>query len=108
MNVPYDKAVAIVDKYGIHHQKVKAAEELSELQTLLLQDANCKDKVNIAHITEELADVYVVLKQVEAIYFLDDRDIQPYIDFKLDRTLGDDRNERWEETAKDQANIHRR
>lgn len=107
MNVPYEKAVAIVDKYGVHHQKVKAAEELSELQTLLLQDANCKDKVSVAHITEELADVYVVLKQVEAIYFLDDRDIQPYIDFKLDRTLGDDRNERWEEKSRKEANIHR-
>lgn len=107
MNVPYEKAVAIVDKYGVTHQKFKAAEELSELMTLVLQDANTNGKVSIAHITEEMADVYVMLKQLEAIYFLDSRDIQPYIDFKLDRTLGDDRSERWEETCEAEADLHR-
>ena len=107
MNVPYEKAVAIVDKYGVHHQKVKAAEELSELMTLVLQDANSKDKVSIAHITEEIADVYIMLRQLEAIYFLDSRDLQPYIDFKLERTLGENRSVKWEEESRKEANIHR-
>lgn len=105
MIVPYDKAVKIVDKYGINHQKYKAAEELAELSTVVLQDANKGGMADIAHITEEIADVYVMLKQLEAIYFIDDRDIQPIIDFKLQRTLGDDRSERWEEKAKQEANL---
>lgn len=108
MSVSYEKAVKIVDKYGINHQRFKAAEELAELQTIVLQDANNNGKVSIDHIAEEIADVYIVLKQLEAIYLLDDEDIQPIIDFKLERTLGENRNERWEEKAKAEANLYRR
>lgn len=107
MNVPYDKAIKIVDKYGVTNQKYKAAEELSELMTLVLQDANCKGKVGTEHITEEIADVYVMLKQLEAIYFLDDRDLQQFVDFKMERALKENRSVRWEEEAKAEANLHR-
>ena len=87
MRVDTDKAVEIIDMHGVNHQRVKAAEELSELMTLLLQDANNNGKVPTSRIAEEIADVYVMLKQTELIYLLDDRDIQPIIDYKLDRTL---------------------
>lgn len=107
MRVPHEDAVKIIDKYGINHQRCKAAEELSELMTLVLQDANANGKVPVGRVAEEMADVYVMLKQLEVIYFLDDRDIQPIIDYKISRTLGEDRNERWEEEAKTEANIHR-
>ena len=60
---------------------------MSELQTLVLQDANEKGKVPLHRITEEIADVYVMLKQLEIINFLDDRDIQPIINDKIERTL---------------------
>lgn len=87
MIVNIDKALKIIEKYGENHQRYKAAEELSELQTLLLQDANKNGKVPVGKIVEEIADVYVMLKQVLLIYQLDDRDIQPIIDYKLERTL---------------------
>lgn len=93
MRVDTDKAVKIIDTHGTNHQRFKAAEELSELMTLLLQDANNNGKVPLNRITEEIADVYVMLKQVELIYLLDDRDIQPIIDYKLDRTLK--RDDKW-------------
>lgn len=87
MIVDLDKALKIIEKHGENHQRYKAAEELSELQTLLLQDANKNGKVPVGQIVEEIADVYVMLKQMLLVYELDDRDIQPIIDYKLERTL---------------------
>lgn len=92
--VKTDKLLKIIEHYGEDHQRYKAAEELSELQTLLLQDANQNGKVPLSRIIEELADVYVTLKQIELIYKIDSRDIDPLSDYKLDRTLkriGDDK-----------------
>lgn len=85
--VKTDKLIKIIEHYGEDHQRYKAAEELSELQTLLLQDANQNGKVPLNRIIEELADVYVVLGQVELIYKIDSRDTGPIIEYKLDRTL---------------------
>lgn len=65
----------IADFYGYEHQKLKAAEECAELIQALMKD----DK---KHITEEAADVLVMLIQV--IYLLD----VPVLDFmamKIDR-----------------------
>lgn len=96
MVIPYDKVLQIVDTYGNNHQRYKAAEELSELMTLVLQDANDNGKVSRGRIIEEMADVYVMLKQLEVIYHLDSRDLEPVIDYKLDRTIneiGDENNE---------------
>lgn len=85
--VKTEKLLKIIDHYGEDHQRYKAAEELSELQTLLLQDANQNGKVPLSRINEELADVYVTLKQIELIYKIDSRDTEPLMDYKLDRTL---------------------
>lgn len=74
----------IINRYGGQHQLYKAAEELSELQTVVLQDAN-KEIISKASVAEEIADVYITVKQIELIYGLDDRDIQPIIDYKLNR-----------------------
>lgn len=79
-----DEVLKIIRHYGNQHQLYKAAEELGELQTVVLQDANKKviSKMNVA---EEIADVYIMAKQIELIYGLDDRDIQPIIDYKMKR-----------------------
>lgn len=82
-----DKLLKIIDHYGANHQRYKAAEELSELQTLILQDANKNGKVPLSHIIEEIADVKVMVKQLELIYGIDSRDIDPIINAKVDRTL---------------------
>ncbi len=87
MIVNTEKVYEIINHYGKQHQLYKAAEELSELLTLILQDANENGKVPLSRIAEEIADVYIILKQVEIINFLDDRDIQPIIDYKIERTL---------------------
>lgn len=82
-----DKLLKIIDHYGANHQRYKAAEELSELQTLILQDANKNGKVPLSHIIEEIADVKVMVKQLELIYGIDSRDIDPIVNAKVDRTL---------------------
>ena len=82
-----EKVVNIVKHYGETHQMYKAAEELSELQTLVLQGANKNGKIPIGRIIKEIADVYVMLKQVEIIFEIDSRNIQPMIDYKIERTL---------------------
>lgn len=87
MIINTEKIDEIIKHYGKQHQLYKAAEELSELQTVVIQDANENGKVAINQIAEEIADVYVMLKQLEMIYLLDDRDIQPIIDYKIERTL---------------------
>ena len=53
---------AAVEKYGRGPQRDKAIEELSELIRAL---ARCDDPENIA---EEMADVYVMLAQLEIIF----------------------------------------
>lgn len=111
MKVDIESVKQIIKHYGYRHQMVKACEELSELQTVILQEVNKHDKYpveDIASLIEELADCYVVLKQVELINCLDDRDIQPLIDFKLKRTMERIDNERWKEKVSEEKDIHRR
>ena len=101
MDIPIEKIKKIIDRYGTQHQLYKAAEELSELQTILLQDANQNGKVPLARIIEEIADVYVMLKQVEVIYYIDSREVEPVIEYKINRTLSADRRSKeWMEEAK--------
>lgn len=83
----FDKKMKIIKYYGENHQRFKAAEELSELQTLILQDANKNGKVPKSRIIEEIADVYVMLSQLKTIYCIDSRDIEPIIDAKVEMTL---------------------
>lgn len=109
MIISTEKIAEIIEHNGMNRQRFKAAEELSELQTIVLQDANDNGKVSIARLAEEIADVYVILSELELIYNLDDRDIQPIIDFKIDRTLRRiEEREQWETKAWKEANLQRR
>ena len=86
MVISHDKILQIINYYGDDFQKVKACEELSELEMVVLQDWT-KGGMPITQIAEEIADVYVVLRELEYIFHLDSRDIQPIIDAKLDRAV---------------------
>ena len=112
MKVDIESVKEIIKHYGYRHQMVKACEELSELQTVILQEVNKHDKYpveDIASLTEELADVYVMLTQIEMINCLDSRDIEPIIEGKLARTLERiDNEQRKEEKVSEKANIHGR
>lgn len=63
---------AAINQYGTALQMIVAIEELSELQkeiTKLLRDRAIPTGIgNISHLSEEMADVYIMLEQLELIF----------------------------------------
>ena len=70
----------IVGFYGVECQKVKAIEEMWELIKAI-----CKN--DIENIKEEMADVYVMLSQLQIIYGFSDEEIEKIKKGKIKRTL---------------------
>ena len=70
----YRKAI---ETYGAYAQTVVAIEELSELQKELCKAIRpgIGDPENRDHIAEEIADVYIMLEQMEMLYDLDTVDL---------------------------------
>ena len=74
------KIKAIADYYGKEHQTIKAIEELAELIQALA-------KGDIENIKEEIADVRVMLEQIEYLYGVSDDEITLRMCAKLWRQL---------------------
>ena len=70
----------IINHYGKEHQRMKACEELAELQVALFHDY-------IDDIKEEVADVYIMLEQIVKIYGIKDITLGSEIERKLERTI---------------------
>lgn len=84
--IPYDEREKVytnaIIAYGPQKQLTKAVEELAECAQVL-----CKvigGDLDLAHLTEEIADVYVTLEQVRLIFDIDDL-IRDQMDFKVNR-----------------------
>lgn len=73
----------LIKTFGSKHQILIAIEELSELQKELIKYLRNKD--NQDHISEEMADVYIMLYQLRLI-FKNDKKIDQYIKKKTKRT----------------------
>ena len=74
------KTKAIADYYGKEHQTIKAIEELAELIQALA-------KGDTENIKEEIADVRVMLEQIEYLYGVSDDEITLRMCAKLWRQL---------------------
>ena len=74
------KTKAIEDHYGKEHQTIKTMEELAELIQALA-------KGDIENIKEEIADVRVMLEQIEYLYGVSDDEITLRMCAKLWRQL---------------------
>lgn len=74
------KTKAIADYYGKEHQTIKTIEELAELIQALA-------KGDIENIKEEIADVRVMLEQIEYLYGISDDAITLRMCAKLWRQL---------------------
>lgn len=72
--------VETIYHYGENNQKMKAIEELSELIKAI-----CKN--DIENIREEIADVYVMLEQLEIIYTFPHDSIERIKEEKIKRTI---------------------
>ena len=71
-----------IDFFGNLSQKVMVIEEMSELTKELCKEL--RDRGNIDHIAEELADVEITLAQIKLIYGIDEL-VQQHKEFKLNR-----------------------
>lgn len=82
----------IIEHYGVRHQLKKLSEEVFELQESVidLQDfttcGNADTQLN-QNVIEEIADVFVVLRQLVIQLDIAENDIEDMADYKVKRTL---------------------
>lgn len=72
-----------IEKYGKTAQTLMFFEEVAELEKELCKNNRGED--NITQITEEIADVLIMLEQVKMMYGIESDFIDYFIDFKLER-----------------------
>lgn len=73
----------LIEKFGAKSQIIVAIEELSELQKELCK--YLRDKTNIRNISEEMADVEIMLEQLKLI-FENETPVSIEKNYKLART----------------------
>lgn len=73
----------LIEKFGAKNQIIVAIEELSELQKELCK--YLRDKTNIRNISEEIADVEIMLEQLKLI-FENETPVSIEKEYKLVRT----------------------
>ena len=73
----------VVDTYG-KQQVIVAIEELSELQKELCKALRCK--VNFDNITEEIADVEIMLEQMKIYFAINENEVEGMKKLKIKRT----------------------
>lgn len=93
-----DKLLQIVSHYGINKQLKYIHSEYYELDEAIINTEDCKafdesegvgynEKICKKYITEELADVMVMLKQFQYYYGITDKEIEDIMNYKIDRQL---------------------
>jgi len=76
----------IINHYGINNQQRKLAEEVFELQEAITMYENIT-YFDIENIIEELADCFVLLKQIMAFYEIDEETLYINEKYKINRQL---------------------
>lgn len=86
LTIPQELIIAkAIEKYGIEPQIDVCIEEMSELIKELCKYKRGKPN-SISNIKEEIADVYIMLRQMKMMFDLSSEDkIQSHIDFKVNR-----------------------
>lgn len=91
-----EKILEIINHYGIRKQLKYFQSEIFELNEAIIDFENYEDlvdmeintKVNLKnHITEEIADVMVMLKQLQLYYNISDADVKEVMNAKISRQL---------------------
>jgi len=92
-----DDLLKIINNYGINNQLKYIHSEYFELDEAIIKaeqfepksfiqlNANVKDYIN--HIAEELSDCFVMLKQFQYYYDIEDSEIEKIMLEKIDRQL---------------------
>lgn len=71
----------IIQYYGVNAQLKKLSEEVYEFEEAVLE------KHNKEHITEEIADIFVILQQFKEKYNIDLTEINKVMKHKVDRQI---------------------
>lgn len=77
----------VITKYGIDHQVTVAIEELSELQKELCK--YIRRSGNLFNIAEEIADVQLMLWQMQTVFDVRQEEVDRRIKYKIDRTINE-------------------
>lgn len=83
VDISKEELIQVIKNYGIHSQTIMLFEEMSELQKEI-----CKlyrKRGTIDHVIEELADVVIMLEQLQLMLNLEEKKLQEIVDYKMDR-----------------------
>lgn len=80
-----EDVLKIINHYGLTNQLKKLSEEVYELQEAILLDEGGEESYN--HIVEEMADVYVVMEQLEEYFEVSQDKLIAMESYKIRRTL---------------------
>lgn len=69
-----DIILKVLEHFGFNRQKVKAVEELNELQNAILRDLDGRGNYN--NIVEEIADVEIMLIELKTMYQIPPSEIE--------------------------------
>ena len=73
----------LLKKYG-EKQLIIGIEEFSEITKAITKAM--RGNFDIENITEEIADVYIILEQLKIYFNIDENEVNKIIDFKINRT----------------------
>lgn len=96
-----NKLLQIINHYGIDKQLKYIHSEYFELDEIIIsyeESGNSLSDYYEEHITEEIADVMVMLKQIQYHYGIEDKQVEDVMNYKIDRQL--DRIEKENSNAK--------
>lgn len=83
-----DKLKKIISHYGVTAQLKYFQSEVYELtEAILWNELTPSTWHDTEHITEEIADVMVMLKQLQLHYHIRDEEIKDIMEFKINRQI---------------------
>ena len=85
IRIDEEKVKRIADYYGWNSQLRQLAEECSELSVEALHYT--RERGGIERISEEIADVLIMIQQIIYLLRNDTEKLEKYAEFKLDRQL---------------------
>ena len=78
----------IIEHYGVRKQLKKLSEEVFELQEAVIDLQDFSGDAQLIHdVIEEIADVFVILRQLVMQFDISQNDIEDMADYKVKRTL---------------------
>lgn len=73
----------VIDTYGVENQIMMLFEEMAELQKEICK--NFRGRENRDHIIEEMADVFIMMNQLQIIFDVKDKELADVTEYKVYR-----------------------